>query len=102
MKKKTDEAQALLSDVDRRLFIGLPVPPEEALQLFGELDERFARSCGALDESGTWDEAAYDEDEAFEAILFELEQAWNLTEESMDLKVAQALNEYMRAKDEQE
>ncbi len=100
MKSETNRMAQLLALMDRKALTDLPVPAEEAVREFEALNEQYARVCGALGENGQWDEDAYDEDEAFEAILFELEEKWALSDESVDLRVAQALNEYMDALDE--
>ena len=77
--------------MDPRLFDGLPRPMQDTLGAFAELEERLTRSA----------EAPLDEDDLFEAILFELESEWSLSEDA-SLRVAQALDAFLAARDELE
>lgn len=86
MNDHADAFSALCLRVDKRAFVGLPLPMEETLAAFVRLD-------AALPDDVS------DEDDRFEAILFALEQEWQLSDES-SLTVARALDEYLRARDE--
>ena len=77
--------------VDKQAFAELPVPLEEALAAFSRLDEAYRATLAHADE--------YDEDDAFESILFGLEAEWGLQDDDLDMKAAQALDVYLRARD---